>query len=66
MEPILIEPATPEIDWAARCKLAASILNQREPSWLTVHVAHMALNGVGIDRIRAEQDRLAMMLGGAA
>ena len=40
------------IDWQARCNLAASILNQREPSHDTAMVARMALNGCSIDYIR--------------
>lgn len=57
---------TATIDWVARCNLARAVLDQREPSWLTVHVAHMALNGLDIDRIRAEEARLATMKDGAA
>lgn len=60
-----MQPQIP-IDWRARCNLARSVLDQREPSWLTVHVAHMALNGLGIDQIRAEESRLAAMEDGAA
>jgi len=38
-------------DWRGRCNLAASILNQREPSAKTARMATAALAGADVDAL---------------
>jgi len=38
-------------DWQSRCNLAASILNQREPSAKTARMATAALAGADVDAL---------------
>ena len=44
-------PVPRTIDWRSRCNLAASILNQREPSAKTARMATAALAGADVDAL---------------
>lgn len=55
-----------DIDWRARCNLARSILDQREPSWHTAYLAIKALKGASIEDLMRADGGVQMRQDGVA